>query len=278
MNYIFLNLKRFDVPKTLGGISTDNDATAWGSNIISGIDDGVKAYQDTTFASFLPEAHIIGAAKAKSKDSVMEIGSQSVHWGDVKTGENIGAFTSGRTAKSMKALGCEWTIIGHCEERRDLNHILSTGGCGGQSAVSRILNGKVKAAQSGGLNVLYCVGETEDEQPNRYEVIKQQITDGLQGVDLSNVVIAYEPVWAIGPGKTPPDDAYIRNIAQFIKKQVSVPVVYGGGLKQDNAEMLASIKEIDGGLIALTRFTGDVGFYPDEYLEIVDIYLTSKKG
>ena len=91
---------------------------------------------------------------------------------------------------------------------------------------------------------------------------------------MSRVVIAYEPVWSIGPGKTPADKPYIQKIARFVKERTGgLPVVYGGGLKKDNAQMLASIDEIDGGLIALTRFTGEIGFYPEEYIEIIRTYL-----
>jgi triosephosphate isomerase len=87
-------------------------------------------------------------------------------------------------------------------------------------------------------------------------------------------VIAYEPIWSIGPGKTPAGKEYITKIARFVKEQTGgMDIVYGGGLKQDNAAMLASIDEIDGGLIALTRFTGEIGFYPEEYLEIIRLYL-----
>ena len=87
-------------------------------------------------------------------------------------------------------------------------------------------------------------------------------------------MIAYEPVWSIGPGKTPADKPYITKISRFVKEFTGgMDIVYGGGLKTDNAEMLASIEEIDGGLIALTRFSGEIGFYPDEYLEIIRIYL-----
>ena len=97
---------------------------------------------------------------------------------------------------------------------------------------------------------------------------------GLAGVDKSRVVIAYEPVWSIGPGKTPADKDYITKIARFVKERTGgMDVVYGGGLKADNAAMLASIEEIDGGLIALTRFQGEIGFYPAEYLEIIRLYL-----
>lgn len=274
MKYIFLNLKRFDVPSELGGLNRLDDVSKWGENIIKGIDDGVKKYDDVAcFASFFPESYILSSASAKTQDSIMNIGSQSVHWSDVEKGGNFGAFTSGRTANSMKAIGCDWTIIGHCEERRDLKYILDKANATDKSSVSKILNEKIKAAIKAGLKVLYCVGETEDEQSQKYDVIKEQLESGLDSVDIADVVVGYEPVWAIGPGKTPPEAEYIDDIAKHIKSVKDVAVVYGGGLKQANAQMLASIDSIDGGLIALTRFTGDIGFYPDEYLDIVKLYL-----
>ena len=92
-------------------------------------------------------------------------------------------------------------------------------------------------------------------------------------------MIGYEPVWSIGPGKTPAGKEYITKVARLVKDTVGdVPVVYGGGLKEDNAAMLAGIDEIDGGLIALTRFKGEIGFYPEEYLNIVSTYMNAKRG
>ena len=88
------------------------------------------------------------------------------------------------------------------------------------------------------------------------------------------MVVAYEPVWSIGPGKKPADRDYIQKIARFVKSHApGLELVYGGGLKAENAAMLASIPEVDGGLIALTRFSGEIGFYPEEYLEIIRLYL-----
>ena len=107
-------------------------------------------------------------------------------------------------------------------------------------------------------------------------VLASQLIDGLKDADLSKVTIGYEPVWSIGPGKTPADREYIQKIARFVKETIGdVDVVYGGGLKKTNSAMLASIPEISGGLIALTRFEGSVGFYPEEYLEIVQLYLSN---
>ena len=137
-----------------------------------------------------------------------------------------------------------------------------------------MLNQEIKAAQAAGLRVLYCIGEKSEEQDNWEQVLGDQLSIGLDGVDLSKVCIAYEPIWSIGPGKVPAGKDYITKIARFVKEKTGgAPVVYGGGLKADNAEMLASIDEIDGGLIALTRFQGEIGFYPEEYLEIIKTYL-----
>lgn len=118
-----------------------------------------------------------------------------------------------------------------------------------------------------------------EEQPRWQEVLREQLETGLEGVDCSRVVVAYEPVWAIGPGKIPPDREYITKIGSFVKEVTDgMDVVYGGGLKADNAQMLASIPVMDGGLIALTRFQGDIGFYPEEYLEIIRIYMEQCNG
>lgn len=98
-------------------------------------------------------------------------------------------------------------------------------------------------------------GKKSEEQDNWQEVLGRQLELGLADIDTSRVVIAYEPIWSIGPGKTPADKDYISKIASFVKEKTNgMPIVYGGGLKQENAAMLASIEEIDGGLIALTRF------------------------
>ena len=173
----------------------------------------------------------------------------------------------------MKVIGCSSTMIGHSEERKDIAGIYAEAGITDSEAINRLLNKEVKAAIKAGLNVLYCIGETMEEQDHWEEVLEQQLSIGLNDVDTSKVVIAYEPIWAIGPGKIPPDREYIEKIARFVKKITNgVPMIYGGGLKVDNANMLASIPEIDGGLIALTRFQGEIGFYPEEYLEIIGTY------
>lgn len=278
MKHIFLNLKRFDIPPEWGGVNRLSPPREWGRTIVDKTQDGLEPYRgQAEFVDFFPEAHLISAAGARKSDSLVEIGCQGVFREDTSVGGNFGAFTTNRPAHAAAALGCGWTLIGHCEERSDKAGILAEAGVTDTAAVNRLLNREVKAAQAAGLKVLYCIGEKSEEQERWQEVLGDQLSIGLDAVDMSRTVIAYEPIWSIGPGKTPADKPYIEKIARFVKEKTGgLDVVYGGGLKTDNAEMLASIPEIDGGLIALTRFSGEIGFYPEEYLEIIRLYLSAE--
>ena len=276
MKHIFLNLKRFDVPVEMGGVNRLAPIADWGKAIVEGTQDGLAAYDknEVEFAAYLPEAHLLSAAAARKPGCALQLGCQGVYRADTAVGGNFGAFTTNRPASAAKALGCESVLIGHCEERNDKMGVLAEAGVTDTAAVNRLLNQEIKLAIEQGLTVLYCIGEKSEEQEQWQQVLGDQLKIGLDGVDTSKVVIAYEPIWSIGPGKTPADKPYITKIAKFVKEQTGgLDVVYGGGLKVDNAEMLASIDEIDGGLIALTRFQGEIGFYPDEYLEIIKTYL-----
>lgn len=280
MKHIFLNLKRFDIPKELGGVNTIAPVESWGSYIVANTQEQLKAYEedDVEFVMYIPEAHLLTAAGALCENSPMQIGCQSVYREDTAVGGGFGAFTSNRTANAVRAMGCVSTIIGHCEERKDKAGILAEAGVTDMAAINRLLNQEIKAALKAGLSVLYCIGESAEEQGRWREVLKEQLETGLAGVDTSKVTIAYEPVWAIGPGKTPPDKEYITMIGTYVKEVTGgMDVVYGGGLKVDNARMLASIPVMDGGLIALTRFQGEIGFYPEEYLEIIKTYMDGCK-
>ena len=276
MKHLYLNLKRFDVPVEFGGVNRVAPIKDWGAFIVENTQDALAKYDqsEVEFAQFFPEAHILGAAAAKKPGSPVKIGCQGVHRADTAVGGNFGAFTTLRPASAAKALGCESVIIGHCEERNFYNDTLAEAGVKDPSATNRILNQEILRAVERGLNVLYCIGEKSEEQPQWEEVLGKQLDEGLAGVDRRRVVIGYEPVWSIGPGKTPAGKDYITMIARFVKERTGgLDVVYGGGLKTDNAEMLASIAEIDGGLIALTRFSGEIGWYPNEYLDIIRLYL-----
>lgn len=276
MKHIYLNLKRFDVPVEYGGVNRLAPAREWAGKIVRETQEELSKYspREVEFAMYFPELHLLGAAAAKSADSPIQIGCQGVFRADTAVGGNFGAFTTNRCASSMLAAGCQSVLIGHCEERNDKAGILSEAGVTDADAVNRLLNQEICCALGRGLKVLYCIGEKHEELEQWQEVLGRQLEIGLKDLDRSDIVIGYEPVWSIGPGRTPADKDYITKIARFVKEQTGgMDVVYGGGLKKDNAAMLASIPEIDGGLIALTRFQGEIGFYPEEYLEIVRLYL-----
>ena len=196
-----------------------------------------------------------------TKGTNIHVGAENVHF------EKSGAFTGEISADMLPDLGVEYVVIGHSERRQYF------------AETNETVNKRTKAALAGGLKPIICVGESLDqrEQGVTEELVRMQVKIALNGVtadELKNVVIAYEPIWSIGPGKTPADKPYIEKIARFVKERTGgLDVVYGGGLKADNAAMLASIADIDGGLIALTRFSGEIGFYPEEYLEIIRLYL-----
>jgi triosephosphate isomerase len=279
MKYIFLNLKRFDIGPDRGGVNRLASPAAWGPAIASAIHAGLSSRAEllgsSAFAAFFPEAHILGAAAVLPGGSPLALGCQGVHHADTAIGGNFGAFTSLRTANAAQGLGCSWALIGHSEERRYKTELMVRAGASpdrAAAAVNGLINEETIRAQKAGLKVLYCIGETAAQVPNRSLVLAKQLGEGLEGVDRSKVVLAYEPIWAIGPGKAPPEAAEIASIAVEIKKLAPLPLVYGGGLKLGNAESIGAIAELDGGLIALTRFEGEIGFYPEEYLEIVDAY------
>lgn len=276
MKHIFLNLKRFDVPVALGGVNRIAPMQEWGGFIVKNTQQALKKYDpsEVEFVQYFPEAHLLSAVAARCEGSPVQVGCQSVYRMNTAVGGNFGAFTTNRPVSAMKAMDVNYTIIGHCEERNDKMGILAEAGVTDTKAVNRILNQEIKLAVSQGMKVLYCIGEKDTELDRWDEVLREQLEVGLAGVDKSQVVIGYEPIWSIGPGKTPAGKDYITKIARFVREVTGgIDVVYGGGLKVDNAEMLASIKEIDGGLIALTRFQGEIGFYPDEYIEIIRTYL-----
>lgn len=276
MKHIFLNLKRFDVPTEYGGVNRIADIRSWGAYIVQSTQEQLRKYPagEAEFVQYFPEAHLLGALGARSEGSPVQVGCQGVYRANTAVGGNFGAFTTNRPVSAMKAMGVQSTIIGHCEERNDKAGVLAEAGVQDTVAVNRLLNREVRLAMENGMKVLYCIGEKSEEQERWQEVLREQLEVGLEGVDMTKVVIGYEPIWSIGPGKTPADKPYITKIARFIKEITGgADVVYGGGLKKDNAQMLASIEEIDGGLIALTRFSGEIGFYPDEYIEIIDRYL-----
>lgn len=192
-----------------------------------------------------PTALALAAAGRLVEGTDLKIGAQNVN-------ENLeGAYTGEWSASMLGSIGVTHAIIGHSERRQYFNE------------TSKACSLKIKAAGSSDITSIYCVGETlEERESNRhFEVIEEQILQGLEGItaeEMAEVVIAYEPVWAIGTGKTASSDqaqevhAFIR--AEIEKKYGSsvsdaVRILYGGSVKPGNAGELFSQADIDGGLI-----------------------------
>ncbi|MDO4747776.1 MAG: triose-phosphate isomerase [Eubacteriales bacterium] len=175
----------------------------------------------------------------------VKIGAENCHW------EKSGAFTGEISAEMLKAMGIEYVIIGHSERRQYF----------GETDVT--VNKRVRAALDAGLTVILCVGEllSEREQGITAETVSLQTKVALQGVsaeELSKIVIAYEPVWAIGTGLTATADqaeevcAIIRNVLADLyceKCAQAVTIQYGGSMNDANAAELLSKENVDGGLI-----------------------------
>jgi triosephosphate isomerase len=179
------------------------------------------------------------------KGSKIKLGAENVAWAD------SGAFTGEISADMLKEIGVEYVIIGHSERRQYFGE------------TDESVNMRLKQALSKGLKPIVCVGETlEQREKNRTKkVLKKQVLEGFKDIiesDFANIVIAYEPVWAIGTGKTATaDDAnktigYIRSLVKKTWGQdvaKSLRIQYGGSMKPSNAKELMAMRNIDGGLI-----------------------------
>lgn len=185
------------------------------------------------------------AVNAVINDSEIGLGAQNMHQ------EISGAFTGEISADMLKSVGCNYVILGHSERRTIF----------GEN--DQLINAKIKKAIEAGLKVIFCVGETLKERENdtTKDVVKTQITKGLSEIsshDAGEIIIAYEPVWAIGTGRTAsPDQAqevhkFIRGlIKELYSDTVSEQIIiqYGGSVKPENASELLNQPDIDGALV-----------------------------
>ncbi|MBP7796514.1 MAG: triose-phosphate isomerase [Elusimicrobiales bacterium] len=183
--------------------------------------------------------------------------------------EEKGAFTGEVSPLQLKDIGCDYVIIGHSERRKIFYE------------TDDMLNKKVKSALKNGLKIIFCIGETIEERENQqtYNVLKTHINNGLKDItdfEMSNLVIAYEPVWAIGTGRTATpeqaEDAHIfirREIERIFNKHISesIRILYGGSVKAENIDDLMACKNIDGALV------GGESLKAEKFLRVIN-YMT----
>ncbi|GAB6087453.1 triose-phosphate isomerase [Alkaliphilus crotonatoxidans] len=187
----------------------------------------------------------LAEVKKALEGSRLKLGAQNMHW------ESSGAYTGEISADMLKEIGVEYVILGHSERRQYFNE------------TDEIVNKKVLKALEADLKPILCVGESlaEREANQTFDVVKRQTLAALKGLkerDLERVVIAYEPIWAIGTGKTATAEeanaviAYIREViqAQF-NDTISeiVRIQYGGSVKASNASEIMNEADIDGALV-----------------------------
>jgi triosephosphate isomerase len=222
----------------------NNDITET-QNLISKLNSGLSKERINCDVIICPPFTSLSEANSLIRNTFIKLGAQNMHF------EESGAFTGEISASMLKSVGCEYVILGHSERRTIFGE------------KDDLINKKIKKALQSGLKPIFCVGETLEERERNItsNVIENQITNGLRDIssdDLKKIIIAYEPVWAIGTGKTAtPQQAeevheFIRNL---IKKNFSdqssenIIIQYGGSVKADNAAELLSQKDIDGALV-----------------------------
>jgi len=192
-----------------------------------------------------PPYTALSAVSLACRDSAVSLAGQNMHW------EEKGAFTGEVSPNMLLDVGCTWVILGHSERR----HLF------GES--DEMVNYKVKAALKHHLKPLVCIGETleERERERTFDVVRKQLTRGLNNIspgDIKALTIAYEPVWAIGTGKTAtPDQA--QEVHRFIRERLSelygaeaafsVRILYGGSVKESNIKELMGRPDIQGVLV-----------------------------
>ena len=200
-----------------------------------------------------PPYTALSSVAAVLKDSPIALAAQNIFW------EESGAFTGEIAPAMLKDVGCTHVIIGHSERRQFFNETNDT------------VNKRLKASLKASLIPIVCIGETlsEREGEKTLAVIEEQITEGLHNVspdEMKPLIIAYEPVWAIGTGKTAtPEQA--QEVHHFIRELVArifsgpiaeeIRILYGGSVKPDNVDHLMAQTDIDGALVGGASLKAD---------------------
>lgn len=214
----------------------------------------VKGVSDAEVVIAPPFTALAGVAR-KTRGTNIVLAAQNVFY------EEKGAYTGEVSPLMLTDLGCEYVIIGHSERRQ---YFGETDG---------IVNRKMKSALSAGLRVIACIGESleERESGKTGDVLKRQLTGGLEGIDITDIVIAYEPIWAIGTGVTAtPGQAQETHL--FIRSELKAAygaqgdgtrILYGGSVKPDNVDDLMACADVDGALV------GGASLKPESFAKLV---------
>ena len=185
---------------------------------------------------YCPPNTLIRPLSKRLKKTNLEVGAQNCH-----ESENYGAYTGHVNSKMLKNVGAKYVILGHSENRQS-------------GETDKLINLKIKSAIKSNLKVIFCIGETLSEKRKKRtnKVLAKQITNGLKSIkDISNIIIAYEPVWSIGTGLIPKSNDLLNSIS-FVKNrfQKKTPkILYGGSVNNKNIAQLKDISVIDGFLI-----------------------------
>jgi triosephosphate isomerase len=183
----------------------------------------------------------LSAAAEKLDNTNIILTAQNVFY------EEKGAFTGEISPLMLVDAGCKYAIIGHSERRQYFHD------------TDDIVNRKIKAAKKAGLGVIVCIGESLDEREagKTFDILRRELEKGLDGVEPLNTVIAYEPIWAIGTGKTASPGqaqdahAYVRERLRVLygNKADELCIIYGGSVTPDNVDSLMSCVDVDGALV-----------------------------
>ncbi len=221
-----------------------NKTNTEAASLLNDIIFGVKGVMDVEIIICPPYTALSDVNKLIKKTNI-ELGAQDVYF------EEKGAFTSKISCEMLADVGCTYVILGHSETRQYFNE------------TDELINKKVKAALKNSLKPIICVGESlEQRKANEtMNVVKQQVKEALKDIpktQMKNIVIAYEPIWAIGTGETAtPEQAQevhfaIRKVLLALYDPVvaeSTRILYGGSVKPNNVKELMAEEDIDGGLI-----------------------------
>tara|TARA_B100001057_G_scaffold467333_1_gene525373 strand:- start:332 stop:1066 length:735 start_codon:yes stop_codon:yes gene_type:complete len=183
---------------------------------------------------YCPPATLISSLKDKLKLTSIEIGAQNCH-----ESENYGAHTGQINSNMLRSVGAKYVIIGHSENRQ-------------LGENDNLINTKIKSSLRSNLKIIFCIGESLAQKKKKItkKILSRQIIQGLKNIrDKKNIIIAYEPIWAIGSGLIP-KESEIFEIVKFIKNKVKgSKVLYGGSVNKKNIIFLKKINNLDGFLI-----------------------------